>query len=81
MIKKSGSWFSYKDERIGQGREKASQFLKDNPDVLEEITQTVLDMNRKHLQPVADDDDIEEDTEAFDDETDLDEDLLNLDDL
>ncbi len=81
VIKKSGSWFSYKDERIGQGREKASQFLKDNPDVLEEITQTVLDMNRKHLQPVTDDDDIEEDTEAFDDETDLDEDLLNLDDL
>ncbi len=30
---KSGSWFSYKGERIGQGRENARQFLKDNPDI------------------------------------------------
>src|SRR5476651_1325813 len=33
LIEKSGSWFSYKTERIGQGRENARQFLKDNPDV------------------------------------------------
>jgi recombination protein RecA len=33
MIEKSGSWFSYKGERIGQGRENARQFLKDNPDI------------------------------------------------
>ena len=32
-IEKSGSWFSYKGERIGQGRENARQFLKDNPDI------------------------------------------------
>ena len=31
MVEKSGSWFSYKGERIGQGRENAKQFLKDNP--------------------------------------------------
>ena len=30
IIEKSGSWFSYKSERIGQGRENARQFLKDN---------------------------------------------------
>src|SRR5689334_12676723 len=33
MIEKSGSWFSYKGERIGQGRENARQFLKDNSDI------------------------------------------------
>ena len=33
VIEKSGSWFSYKGERIGQGRENARQFLKENPDI------------------------------------------------
>src|SRR4051812_44329768 len=33
MVEKSGSWFSYKGERIGQGRENARQFLKDNADI------------------------------------------------
>jgi recombination protein RecA len=33
LIEKSGSWFSYKGERIGQGRENARQFLKDNVDI------------------------------------------------
>src|SRR5450756_1546601 len=33
IIEKSGSWFSYKGDRIGQGRENARQFLKDNPDI------------------------------------------------
>jgi recombination protein RecA len=32
LLEKSGAWFSYKGERIGQGRENAKQFLKDNPD-------------------------------------------------
>jgi recombination protein RecA len=33
VIEKSGSWYSYKGDRIGQGRENSRQFLKDNPDV------------------------------------------------
>jgi recombination protein RecA len=33
VIEKSGAWYSYGDERIGQGRENAKQFLKENPDV------------------------------------------------
>jgi recombination protein RecA len=37
LIEKSGSWFSYKGERIGQGRENAKQFLKDNADIREKI--------------------------------------------
>ncbi len=37
IIQKSGSWFSYMDERIGQGRDNAKLFLKENPDVMQEI--------------------------------------------
>ncbi len=37
VIEKSGSWFSYKGDRIGQGRENARQFLKDNPDFKQRI--------------------------------------------
>ena len=33
LLEKSGSWFSYKGERVGQGRENAKQFLKDNKDI------------------------------------------------
>jgi recombination protein RecA len=33
VVEKSGAWYSYGDERIGQGRENAKQFLRDNPDI------------------------------------------------
>src|ERR1700691_1296360 len=45
IVEKSGSWYSYKAERIGQGRENARQFLKDNPDVRKKIDAEL----RKHL--------------------------------
>ncbi len=41
IVEKSGSWFSYKGERIGQGRENAKQFLKDNKDIATKIEQEV----------------------------------------
>ena len=37
FIQKSGSWFSYNDEKIGQGRDKAMDFLKAHPEVFEEV--------------------------------------------
>jgi recombination protein RecA len=37
VVDKSGAWFSYGDERIGQGRENSKQFLRDNPQVALEI--------------------------------------------
>src|ERR1035438_8976112 len=37
IVEKSGSWFSYKTDRIGQGRENAKQFLKGNPDISEKL--------------------------------------------
>jgi len=37
IIQKSGAWYAYNDQRIGQGRENAKLFLKDNPAVLAEV--------------------------------------------
>ena len=37
LIKKSGAWFTYEGDQLGQGKEKARQFLKDNPDLADEI--------------------------------------------
>jgi len=37
MVEKSGTWFSYKGERLGQGRENARNFLKEHPEVLDEL--------------------------------------------
>ena len=37
IIEKSGSWFSYKGNRLGQGRENVKQYLKDNPDFMNEV--------------------------------------------
>ena len=41
VVEKSGSWFSYDSQRIGQGRENAKQFLKDNPDIANKIEAAV----------------------------------------
>ena len=56
LLEKSGAWYSYKGERIGQGRENARQFLKDNVDTFAKLEAEV----RKHLgltpaavQPIA----------------------------
>ncbi|MDV2580669.1 recombinase RecA [Alkalibacillus haloalkaliphilus] len=37
VVQKSGAWFSYNGDKLGQGRENAKQFLKDNPDIYEQI--------------------------------------------
>jgi len=41
LIKKSGSWFSYEDVKLGQGMEKTKQYLKDTPELLQEIEEKV----------------------------------------
>jgi recombination protein RecA len=41
VVEKSGSWFSYNGERIGQGRENAKNFLRQNPDMANAIEQTI----------------------------------------
>jgi len=50
IVEKSGSWFSYKGERIGQGRENVKQFLKDNKDIAARMEVEV----RKHVGLVKD---------------------------
>jgi recombination protein RecA len=37
VVEKSGAWFSYDGQRLGQGRENAKAFLKDNPEIAHEI--------------------------------------------
>jgi recombination protein RecA len=41
IVEKSGSWFSYNSQRLGQGRENAKQFLQENTDVADEIELTI----------------------------------------
>ena len=43
IIEKAGSWFSYNGERIGQGRENVKKYLKENPEMLEEVEKKVRD--------------------------------------
>jgi recombination protein RecA len=42
IVQKSGAWFSYNEVRLGQGRENSKQFMKDNPELLEEIRRAVI---------------------------------------
>ena len=43
IVQKSGSWYAYNDERLGQGRENAKQYLKENPAILHEISSRIRD--------------------------------------
>ena len=42
LIEKSGSWFNYGDQRLGQGRENVKQYLRENPDLTGELINQVL---------------------------------------
>lgn len=65
IIEKSGSWFSYNSERIGQGKENARQWLKDNPKIAQELIKKIMEksgvINEKMLEAsssIESDDDI-----------------------
>jgi recombination protein RecA len=56
IVEKSGAWYSYAGERIGQGRENARQFMKDHPDVRKKLDlelRTALGMLKSEAAPVA----------------------------
>ncbi len=55
IVKKAGAWFSYNDEKLGQGRENAKQFLVSNPELMHEIDVKV----RKHYGLVVEDEQAE----------------------
>jgi recombination protein RecA len=64
IIQKSGSWYSYNEERLGQGRENAKQFLKENPEIRDEIMYKI----REHYgldTPPAEPENHEEEQENF----------------
>ena len=63
IIQKSGAWYSYGDTRIGQGRENARQYLKDNPEIAKEIENKIREqfMSVQLPSSVSDDTDILED--------------------
>ena len=67
IVEKAGSWFSYNGERIGQGRENVKKYLKENPEMLDEIEEKVRDNFAKAFEqslgedlPSKEDDDDEE---------------------
>jgi recombination protein RecA len=53
IIEKSGSWFSFKGERIGQGRENAKDYLKEHPEVMNDVERQVLEKHGVKSQPGA----------------------------
>ena len=59
MIDKAGAWYSYKDDRIGQGKDNVRIFLKENPKISQEIEEQI----RAKLLPSAPVEDITEETE------------------
>lgn len=62
IIEKSGSWFSYNGERIGQGRENVKKYLADNPKILAEVEQKVRDNTKKAFEQSLNEEEIEEDS-------------------
>jgi recombination protein RecA len=50
LVEKSGSWFNHGDLRLGQGRENAKQYLRDNPELADEIAAKII-ANRSGLAP------------------------------
>ncbi len=74
IIHKSGAWFSYKDQRIGQGRENTRLFLKSHPEIADEIDAVIrqeLFKANDQAAPAANADSAGEDAESFDEEDDL----------
>ena len=51
IVKKAGAWFSYNDEKLGQGREKAMDYLESHPEILAEVDAKVRE--KINPQPVA----------------------------
>jgi len=60
LIVKSGAWFSYKDQRIAQGRDNARQYLKDHPEVADEVEAELRRLLTQTTVPAVDENDIPE---------------------
>ncbi len=58
VVDKSGAWFSYGDERIGQGRENSKTFLKENPQIAMEIEDKIRAAHGLDFDMAGDDEDL-----------------------
>ena len=56
IVKKSGAWFTYDGDQLGQGKENARRFLRDNPDLANEIEERILTKLGIGVAPEAEDD-------------------------
>tara|TARA_B100001939_G_scaffold62131_1_gene51173 strand:- start:1301 stop:2341 length:1041 start_codon:yes stop_codon:yes gene_type:complete len=61
IVEKSGAWYSYNGDRIGQGRENAKTFLQENPNIANEIEESIRASSQKDLIPDNGDQDTAED--------------------
>lgn len=65
VLEKSGAWYSYNGQRLGQGKENVREFLKQHPDVCGEVEQKIREMKGIHLKSISavdgDDEDMPED--------------------
>ncbi len=66
IIKKSGSWFSYNNERIGQGKENVRKLLEANPELMHEVEERVRAMSDGAQLNVEEEFEVDEDDEDFD---------------
>ena len=64
IIEKSGSWFSYNGDRIGQGRENVKKYLEENPKMMEEVEKKVRDNFNQAFEKSLGDEEVDEEQET-----------------
>ena len=61
IIEKSGSWFSYNGDKIGQGRENAKKYLKENPEIMTEVEKKIRDNFEEAFEKSLGDNELDDD--------------------
>ena len=54
LVEKAGAWYSYNGDRIGQGRENAKIYLKENPEIAQKIEDTIRSQNNGKVTEIQD---------------------------
>ena len=80
LVNKSGAWYSMNSEKIGQGRDAAKKYLKDNPKIYEELRSEILDIvfNKDREDEAAEDSDTSQDIKTEPSQIQMDEDGIVL---
>jgi recombination protein RecA len=56
IVKKSGAWFQYEETRLGQGRENAKQFVREHPEIADDIERRIREYGKPTIVPASDED-------------------------